>query len=479
MFTTADLFGRFHSPKKPLRLAAQSALAAPPHELAQLFGACLPAGLLSQTDEGTNSRDRVYSVWVTFWTFLWQILNPGSSCRSAVRKVMAWFALLGRPAVSQDDSPYCQARRRLARPTLERALHASAQAAEQRASGGWRFHGREVLVGDGTTSSAPDTRANQRAFPQSARQLPGCGFPLIKWVALFSLGSGALLLVYWGNKHKSELALFRKIWHRLRAGMIFLADRGFCDFVTIAGLVGRAVDSVLRLNAMRPHDFRMGKRLGRYDRLVTWERPPLKPRTATQKLWRSLPRELSLRLIRYPVSVPGFRPKHIILVTTLLDPIAYPAADLAALYLRRWRVELFLRDIKTTLQLDVLSCKTPAMLYRELLMHLIAYNLIRCLMVEAAGIYDADLARVSFKGTLDTVRHFSLVIAQSPSRRQRAQLVNDMLAALVADLVPHRPNRIEPRSLKRRHKDFPSMMLPRAQMRAKSVKGKNRKIKGA
>jgi len=467
MFTTAELFGRFHSPKAPLLKARQQASAVAPQELEQLLGGCLPPGLLSQAEQGPNSRQRVFSVRVTFWTFLWQVLNPGSSTRSAVRKVMAWFALLGRPKVSEDDSPYCQARRRLERDTLQRALHASAQAAQQRAGQQWRFHGSEVLVGDGTTSSAPDTLANQRAYPQSSRQLPGCGFPLIKWVALFSLSTGALLDLAVGNKYRAELALFRKIWHHLKAGMIFLADRGFCDFVTIAALQRRQVDSVLRLNSRRPHDFRRGKRLGPYDRLVSWQKPQNQARTATKKLWRGLPDQITLRLIRWPVSIPGFRTRELLLVTTLVDPVVYPAAELAGLYLRRWRVELFLRDIKTTLQLDVLSCKSPHMLYRELLMHLIAYNLIRCLMVEAASIHDVDLERVSFKGSVDTLRHYSLVIAQARSRHQRIHLINDMLAALAGDPVPDRPNRIEPRSLKRRHKDFPSLMKPRAELRAK------------
>jgi hypothetical protein len=479
MFTTAELFGRFHSPKASLAKTRSQATAAAPQELEQLFAPCLPAGLLSQTEEGLNSRERVFSVRVTFWTFLWQVLNPGSSTRSAVCKVMAWFALLGRRKVRKDDSPYCKARRRLDRHTLERALQASAQAAEQRAGQQWRFQGKEVLVADGTTSTAPDTAANQRAYPQSSRQLPGCGFPLLKWVALFSLSSGALLEVALGNKHTAELALFRKVWHRLKAGMIFLADRGFCDYVSLAVLLRRQVDSVLRLNSSRPHDFRKGKRLGRYDRLVHWHKPQRQTRTATKKLWRRLPDQITLRLIRFPVSIPGFRTRELILVTTLLDPIAYPAAELAQLYLRRWRVELFLRHIKTTLQLDVLSCKSPAMLYRELLLHLTAYNFIRCLMVEAASIHDVDLERISFKGSVDTLHHYSLVIAQARSRRQRIQLINDLLAALADDPVPDRPYRVEPRGLKRRPKDFPYVIKPRAELKAKLLARKKCRKQGA
>jgi hypothetical protein len=445
-----------------------------PHQLDKLFGAQLPPGLLSQAAEGLNSRDRVYSVYITFWTFLWQVFNPGTPCRSAVRKVMAWFALLGRPKVKPSDSPYCQARRRLDRHTLERALQASAQAAEQRSPHQWRFQGKEVIVGDGTTSDAPDTPDNQRAYPQSARQQPGCGFPLVRWVALFSLGSGALLKVALGNKHKAELTLFRKLWDYLKAGMIFLADRGFCDYVTIAGLwYLQHVDSLLRLNACRPHDFRKGRRLGRYDRLVVWDKPKRKPRTATRSLWRRLPNQIQLRLICYPVCVPGFRPRQLILVTTLLDPVAYPAAQLAALYLRRWRVELFLRDIKTTLQMDHLKCKTPQMLYRELLMHLIAYNFIRGLMVEAAAIHDLDLERLSFKGSVDTLHHFSHVIDQARSARQRRQLLSDLLAALAGDPLPDRPHRVEPRHQKRRPKAYPFLTKPRAQLKAKLLATKN------
>jgi hypothetical protein len=475
MFTTAELFGPFHSPKSPLRRARHQLAAAPPHELERLLGACLPGGLLSQADAGPNSRQRVFSLRITFWTFLWQTLNPGSACRNAVGKVMAWFALLGRPALSPDDSPYCQARRRLPIDTLERALRASAQAAEQRAAQLWTFHGKEVLVGDGTTSDAPDTRANQRAYPQSARQQPGCGFPLVKWVALFSLRSGALLAVARGNKHTAELRLFRQLWDQLKAGMIFLADRGFCDYVTLAGLWQRQVDAVLRLHGSRPHDFRQGQRLGRYDRSVTWPKPLRQAHSASKKLWRRLPDQLPLRLIRYPVSVPGFRPRNLILVTTLLDPVTYPASQLAALYLRRWRVELFLREIKTTLQMDHLRCKTPAMLYRELLMHLIGYNLVRCLMVEAASLYNLDVERISFKGTVDTLRHFSQVIAQARSRSQQVQLTNNLLRALASDPLPDRPHRFEPRSQKRRRKAYPNMTKPRSVLKARLLRRTNPK----
>lgn len=471
MFITTELFGRCHSLKAPLHDTRARLNNAPPQELEQLFKSCLPAGLLSQAEEGPNSRNRVYSLSITFWTALWQVLHR-ASCRSAVRKVMAWFALLGRPSLSEDDSPYCQARRRLPRQTLHRALHASAQAAQQRAPQQWRFHGKEVLVADGTMSSAADTKPNQRAFPQYANQKPGCGFPLVRWVVLFSLATGALLEVAIGNKYKSELKLLRQIWDRLKPGMLLLTDRGFCDFVTIAALHFRKVDSVMRLNATRDHDLRKGKPLGKADRLVVFQKPSRRTRTATKKLWRSLPDQLTLRLICWPVSVPGFRTRKLFLVTTLLDPLAYPPAELAALYLRRWRAELFLRDIKTTLGIDILTCKTPGMIYRELMMHLIGYNLIRCLMVEAASLYAVDLERISFKGSVDTLHHFSLVIAAARSAKHRAQLMVAMLEALAGAPLPKRPNRFEPRCCKRRRKAYPFLVRPRSQMKARVLRGK-------
>lgn len=479
MFATAELFGKFHSPRAPLQAARTQASSLPPNELQDLFGAWLPFHLLSPTDQGPNSRQRVYSLRITFWTFLWQILSPSSACRQAVRKVQAWFALLGGPQVKEDDSPYCQARQRLPRTILERLLGLTAQAAEQRARQTRRFHDRDVKVGDATFCSAPDTPDNRRAFPQSTNQKTGCGFPLVKLAALFSLTSGALLAVITGNKHRAELKLFRQLWKFLKKGDIFLADRAYCDYVTIVGLWLREIDTVLRLHHMRPHDFRKGKRLGKYDRLVTWRKPARRTRTATRRLWNSLPAQITLRLIRYPVTIPGFRSREIVLVTTLLDPVLYPVAELAALYARRWRIELFFRDIKTTMQMDLLSCRTPAMVYRELMMHLIAYNLIRCLMVQAASLYDADLERFSFKGAVDTLREFSPVIAQARNRKQKDELIDVMLSALVKDLLPVRPGRVEPRVRKRRPKPYPLMHQSRRELKASLCRGKYGKNQGA
>jgi len=477
MFTTTDLFGKFHSPRQPLA-AAKAQLPSSPNELARLFQDAFPAHWLSPTEEGPNSRQRIFSLRLTFWTFLWQVLTPGSPCADAVLKVVAWWASLGRHGLSPDTSPYCQARARLSLATLRNILRATFQKAEQRVRSLWRFHHRDVIVGDGTTLSAPDTPENQRAFPQSSNQKEGCGFPLIKLVGLFSLASGALLAFKTGSKHSHELQLFRALWKHLKKGDIFLADRLFCDYVTIAWLGRRGIDSVLRLNEKRARDFRKGKHLGKYDRLVTWKKPERIRKTATRTIWNALPEEITVRLIRYPVRLAGFRPRQIILVTTLLDPVAYPAAELAQLYLRRWSVELFFRHIKTTLQMDTLSCLSPAMLAREILLHLIGYNLIRGLMAETAAIHDQDVARISFKASVQAVHHFAQVIARASSRRQALQLTNDLLETLARAPVPDRPGRAEPRVKKRRHKRYPLMTRPRSAWKVKIRRPVPRKNQG-
>jgi len=429
-------------------------------QLEHLLVGLIPVHLLSATEEGCNSRERVFSVRRTFWSFLWQVMTPNTSCREVVRQVQARFSLEGREKVDEDDSAYCQARKRLPRQSLERILTATATAADQQ-SGDRRWFGRRVIVVDGTTSTLPDTVANQAKFPQSESQQVGCGFPLMKVVAFMSLASGAILDVATGSKRSSELGLFRHMWDRLKAGDILLADDGFSDYATLASLPLRRVDGLCRLQGRRHKDFRVGKKLGRYDRLTTWKKPYQRPRTMTAKQWAKVPERIELRLIRFAVTVPGFRTRQIDLVTTLLDHEAYPAAELAALFFRRWRVELCFRDIKVAMGMEALRCKTPEMAHKELFMFLIAHNLIRCLMGQAARIHHVELERISFKGSVDTVRQYSQALAQARNRKQRSRLVEELSENLARDLLPDRPGRSEPRAVKRRPKPYPLLSKPR------------------
>lgn len=429
-------------------------------QLEHLLAGLIPVHLLSATEEGDNSRDRIYSLRRTFWSFLWQVLTPNTSCREVVRQIQALFSLEGGGKVDEDDSAYCQARQRLPQDRLELILRATATAADARC-GHRRWFARRVVVVDGSTITTPDTAAHQARYPQSQSQRPGCGFPLMKRVAFMSLASGAILELAKGNKHSSELGLFRQLWNQLQSGDILLGDDAFSDFATAASLPARSVDGLFRLQGRRRKDFRAGKKLGPYDRLTSWEKPLQRPRTLRAKAWAKLPQRLELRLIRFAVQVPGFRPQKIDLVTTLLDPKAYPAAELAALFQRRWRMELCWRDLKSTLGMETLRCKSPEMAEKELLMFLLAHNLVRCLMAEAAGTYDVDLERISFKGSVDTVRQYSQALAQARNRQQRRRLADELLENLARDLVPDRPDRVEPRAVKRRPKPYPLLNKPR------------------
>ncbi len=476
MYVQTELFGKIQSLKAPLKTAAQRVAKASLNEIHDLFQQNIPE--LRQSNEGPNSRDRIYSLQVTFWTFLWQCLNPGASCREAVLKVMAWFVRMDKPSVSGDDAPYCQARKRLPDDLLERLLKESALTAERKANSQGYLHGREIFVVDGTTVQMPDTIENQRVYPQLSNQKRGCGFPMLKMVAIFSLSSGALVDWAYGNKHRHELSLFRRIWRRVKTNAIMVMDRGFSDFVTMAGFFIRGVDSVARYQQARRKDFRQGKHLCKNQRLITIQKPKAKTLTASKRLWRSLPDTLTLRLIRVRVNIKGFRSPEIILSTTLLDFKVFTAADIAGLYLRRWRVELFFRDIKTTMKMEMLRCKTPAMIKKEILMHLISYNLIRCMMAEASNTYAVPIDRISFKGTLDTLRQFSPLIPAS-NRKLRRELIEEMFRALAADMLPHRPNRVEPRAVKRRPKPYSLLNKPRHQMKVIPHRSRHCKNRGS
>jgi hypothetical protein len=423
-----------------------------------LFGSFLPAALLAQADAGLNSRERVFSVRRTFFGFLYQVLNPACSCREVVRQVQALFALHQGGRVDESTGAYCQARTRLPFDILPR-LRCAAAAQAEKAAQLWR--GLRVKVIDGTTTSAPDTPKNQRAYPQLRAQKPGCGFPLLKLVGVFSLATGALLDYAKGNKHQHELTLLQKLLDQFKPGDLVLADRGFSAFSLLALFLGRGVHSLFRLHQARPGDLRQGKRLGKKDRLQVWRKPAQRPTYLPKSLWKRIPEQLEVRVLRFSLQVPGFRVRSATLVTTLLDPKAYPAEELAVLYARRWRIELWFRDIKTSMGMEVLRCKSPQLLHKELEMFFIAYNLIRCLMAEASSTYNVGMEWLSFKGTVDATRQFATAIAQARSRRKQKHLIDQLVEVIARDQLPDRAGRSEPRARKRRPKPYPLLNRPR------------------
>jgi hypothetical protein len=449
-------------------------------QLDLLFGSLLPVGLLSQSDEGPNSREHVYSVRRTFFGFLYQVLNPDCPCREVVRQIQSLFALFSPRRVSQATGAYCLARARLPLDVLARlrcSIAAHAGKAEE------RWHGFRVKVIDGTGISMPDTVKNQRAYPQSREQKPGCGFPFMKIVAVFSLSTGALLDYAKGNKHQHELNLLHRLLDQFKAGDLALADRGYSCYTLLALLGLKKVPALFRLHQARSGDLRRGKRLGQNDRLVVWKKPQnWERRYLPLALWKRIPAELSVRILRYALRRPGFRTRSITLVTTLLDAERHPAEQLALLYARRWQIELWFRDLKTAMGMDVLRCQSPQMIHKEVEMYFIAYNLTRCLMLQAVREFSADVTRLSFKGTVDTVRQFSIAIAQARSRKKQKELIDKLLHTIAQDRVPERPDRREPRAVKRRPKPCAWLTKPRhkykdSQHRNRYWKSKPKKTK--
>lgn len=447
----------------------------PLQELQGLFGDLVPENFLAQDGQRENSRRRSYTIEVTFWAFLWQVVNAGSSCRRVVRQLQAFFQFYHNESIDEQDGAYCQARRRLPMAKLQSIFRRVATSAEQRASSQPRWKGRAVKFLDGTTVSLADSPKNQKSYPQPSNQKEGCGFPVIKLVGLFSLASGALIDYVTDTLHASELQLFRKLMDWFQAGEIMLSDRHFSDYATLAMLLDRGADAVCRLHQARRSDFRQGRGIGSNDRLVTWKKPRHRVKTLTPEQWRNLPEELTLRMVKFQIHQKGFRPKQVILITTLLDPEEYPLEDLAELYLRRWRIELHLRDIKTTMGMEVLRCKSPELVHKELQMHLIAYNLIRCLMIQAAAIHEVNLDRLSFKGSLDSVCHFGPKLSQATTKKKKTALINQLLETMAKDLVPDRPNRREPRAQKRRPKPYQFLTQHRRNMKETPHRGRKTK----
>jgi hypothetical protein len=464
MFTTAPLFGKFHS---PLKAAGRALRRRPLHHLESLCAQRIDPRLLQPNAKGDNSRQRIYTPRLTFLAFLDQTLDPDSSCRSAVDQILAYYqALPHPPLIDPDTSAYCQARARWTCQELIDIRRALAR--------GPALHGDTLLCGipgqralkvlDGTCFNLPDTAANRELYPQSEDQKPGCGFPLVRMVGVFCLKTGALLEEASAPYALSENKLFHDLWPTFCPGDILVADRNFCSYGSLAVLQLRyQTDGLFHLHASRASDFRKGRRLGPRDRLVTWNKPTKKPASLSPAEWEQLPATLTVRMVRVRLQTTNGRCRTITLVTTLTDPKLWPVRLLAALYRRRWNIELYWDDIKTALQMDMLSCKTPAMVHKEIQMHLIAYNLIRALMAEAALTAHVPLERVSFTGTRDAAYHYSQAIARIPAHQQkrRRRLYVQMLATIASDLVPERPNRREPRCQKRRPKAYPFMTRPR------------------
>jgi hypothetical protein len=337
----------------------------------------------------------------------------------------------------------------------------------------WRWKGRRVYTFDGTVVSMPDTLENQAAYPQPDTQHPGLGFPLARIAAVFSLSCGAVLdlgFARYAGKGQGELSLLRRMWNIFLPGDVLLTDRLMCSWREMAMLKERGVDSVTRLNR-RNADFRRGKRLSKDDHIVQWPKPP-KPRSIDRETYQSLPEFLTVREIRVRVEQAGFRTETVIVVTTLLDTEDITARDLAELYRARWNAELDLRSLKRTMQMEILRCKTPELVRKEVWTHILAYNLIRTIIAQAATKHRIYPRSISFKGAIQTLEAFQPVIAIQGQHDAalRIGLYQQLLDAIAAHRVADRPDRFEPRLRKRRPKHYGFLRKPRAETKREMAK---------
>jgi len=410
-------------------------------------------------------RDRIFTPLVTLWTFLGQVLSADSSCREAVARALSFLSRTKGLDASHDPSAYNVARQRLPEELLPRLTRRVAGKLEDKVAPDALWHGHRVKLLDGSSVNMPDTPENQAAYPQHTTQSAGCGLPTARIVGIFSLLTGALVDLAIDALRVAETTLFRQIADVILPGEVALADRYFCSYADLALLRRRGVDSVFRLHQSRKVDFRKGTRLGRQDRLVEWDKGR-RPPWMSRREFVAVPDTMVLRMLRFRCAVAGWRTETITVVTTLVDPEAYPARDLADLFRRRWEIETDLAHIKTTMKMDYLRTKSPEMVRKEIWAHLLAYNLIRTLMWDAAE-HRRRLSplRLSFKGAMQEMMALWPFSASAARQRDLSAFYDALLRAIATHKVPHRPGRYEPRVRKRRPKSYPLMTQPRPELK--------------
>jgi len=438
------------------------------------FANVLDADRIQQTFEEEQAcfgegEDAIYTPAITLWAFLSQVLHKEEqrSCTAAVARVITLLVASGIKACSQDTGAYCRARAKLSETVLERLACEISEGCESQLPEKWLWHGRHVHLVDGTTVSMPDTPNSQAVYPQQKAQQEGLGFPIARMVVLLSLAtamtSGMAMGPYVG-KETGETALFRQLLGNLNEGDIVLADRYYCSYFMVALLTEAGVDFVGRLHQLRTADFRGGRRLGKEDHVVTWPRPA-KPDWMDEETYQRMPASIEVRETKVRVKNPGYRVKSLVVVTTLSDAKTYTKADIAELYHKRWLAELDIRAIKINLGMDVLRCKSPEMVRKEIWACLLAYNLIRRTMLDAAAESNRSPRQLSFTAAMQRIAACWMALLPLDDER-RVELITTHLSGLLKHRVGHRPNRIEPRAIKRRPKPHKLLTKPRHQARA-------------
>jgi hypothetical protein len=424
----------------------------------------LQAAMIEQLcrELGYTWRDRILTPVVTVHAFLLQILHGNTACDHVPHLLGGRFT----------GEAYGQARRRLPLELFQRLLAAVIDALASCREEARRWCGHRVWLLDGSSCSMPDTPPLQQAFGQPGAQKPGCGYPVAHLLTLFHAGTGLLQKVLTAPLRTHDLAQAWQMHPELQPGDVLVADRGFCSFAHLAQLLTSGLFGVFRLHQKTIVCFRKGRLhippqprdpfwkgvkglprsrwvrwLGRRDQLVEYYKPTRSPQWITAEAYAALPAAVVVRELRFAIAVPGMRTKEVTLVTTLLDPIRYPAAELAQLYFDRWQVEVNLRHVKQTLNLDVLRSKTVDGIHKELCMIALAYNLVRLVMVEAARRQEVQPDRISF---IDALRWLTNARPEEELRPLHVHRVR---------------RRAEPRVRKRRPKGYPLMKRTRAELR--------------
>jgi hypothetical protein len=401
-----------------------------------------------------HKRASVFSPLITLQAFIFQVLSDDSSCKLAVAGVLVDRVSQGQSANSINTGPYCKARQRLPLTQMSQAVATTGSRLHQQSPLAWQWHGLNVVLADGTTVLMPDTPKNQAVFPQQSHQKPGLGFPIARLLALISLTTGTIIdyrLGAYQGKGTGETSLFSQMLNALLTGDLLLADRYYCTFAIIALLQAKGIPVLFPLHANKKADFRQGSKLGAKDHRVEWKKPKRKPVWMTALDYANLPELITVR---------EFKVKGVVYVTTLLNAKQFHKQELASLYKERWKIELDFLAIKTHMGMEMLRCKTPEMVQKEIAVHLLAYNIIRGNLAQAAVLHNKIPRQLSFRSTVQLVCQASKRMVVMMTKRLIHALLA-LLKAIASNTIGLQKRKNQPRAIKRRPKPFPLLTVPR------------------
>jgi Transposase DDE domain len=418
--------------------------------------------------KASNTRDRIFTPITTICTFIKQVLSSDKSCKNAISGVIAERLIEGKGSICTNTGSYVKARHRLSESSIYELVKSSGTSSKIKRVESWQVYGRDLKAIDGTTITLPDTKKNNETYPKHSNKKEGVGFPQIRLVGILSLITGTVIdYALDANKGKGtgEISLLRRILDSINEQDIVVADSLYCNFFLIHDLRNKNVDVIVPGHIQRCSDFRKGKHLGKKDHITEWKKPK-RPEWMSQAAYKKYPNAIQIR---------EFKSNGVIYISTFFDASLYPKNELYLLYKRRWEVELHLNSIKTVMGMDMLSCKSPEMLRKEVGVYFLAYNIVRMIIIEACIINSAIPWEVSFKSTLQLLNQFipRFSLLEPPKRNN---LYTQMLQLIVTNKIGKRPGRVEPRAIKHRSKSFPTL-LNRQSERQKILQQRNKKMK--